>query len=52
MPRWRDGQDQVHHMSEQHLDRYVGEFMFRYNNRHVAATKVERLENYMDQEEE
>jgi transposase-like protein len=24
-----------HHVSEQHLDRYVGEFVFRYNNRSV-----------------
>jgi len=23
------------HVSEQHLDRYVGEFQFRFNNRHV-----------------
>jgi len=27
------------------------EFMFRYNNRHVAATTVERLGYYMDVEE-
>ena len=25
-----------HHVSEQHLDRYVGEFQFRYNNRKVS----------------
>lgn len=25
-----------HHVSEQHLDRYVGEFAFRYNNRDIT----------------
>jgi len=25
-----------HHVSEEHLDRYVGEFFFRYNNRKVS----------------
>jgi hypothetical protein len=39
-------------MSEQHLDRNVVEFIFRYNNRHVAAAKVERLEYYIDMEVE
>jgi hypothetical protein len=25
-----------HHVSQQHLKRYVGEFDFRYNHRHVS----------------
>jgi len=25
-----------HHVSEEHLDRYVGEFVFRHNNRKVS----------------
>jgi len=25
-----------HHVSKEHLDRYVGEFVFRYNNRKVS----------------
>ena len=39
-----------HHVREQHLC-YIDEFMFRYNNRHRVATKVERLEYHMDVEE-
>lgn len=42
---------EFHHVREQDLDRYIDEFMFRYNNRHRVATKVERLEYHMDVEE-
>jgi len=28
-----------HHVSEQHLDRYVGEFVYRYNNREMSDTE-------------
>lgn len=28
-----------HHVSEKHLDRYVGEFVYRYNNREITDTE-------------
>jgi hypothetical protein len=28
-----------HHVSEQHLDRYVNEFVYRYNNREITDTE-------------
>jgi hypothetical protein len=40
-----------HDVREQFLDCYIDEFKFRYNNRHVVASKVERLEYHMDMEE-
>lgn len=28
-----------HHVSEQHLDRYIGEFVYRYNNRDMLDSE-------------
>ena len=36
-----------HHVSEQHLDRYVGEFAYRYNNRDL--TDAERANKTIKQ---
>ena len=39
-----------HHVSEKHLQRYVTEFAFRYNNRtSVGVTDIERAENALKQ---
>lgn len=38
-----------HHVSEQHLDRYVGEFVYRYNNREI--TDAERAKKAVKQTE-
>jgi hypothetical protein len=37
-----------HHVSEKHLDRYVGEFAFRLNEGNVKRHTLDRLDSFVD----